>query len=271
MRARCSHWRLIAIVVGLGLANPGPALAQVFQSSHAANLPTATTLPSGNFLFEISHRFVPPVSEGGETLWGLDGPVINRLGLAYAVTERALIGVSRTNLEDNLELGAQVRIAEGGSNERPLAVGVKGAVAWNMSPTLVQGAEDNESQLYLQVMLNAGLGGRVSLGLVPTYLRNPRIRDFDAADAFVLGIHGQVALTPNVNFIGEWVVSEERPDQEFDSGTFGVELRTRGHFFKIVLTNQVRMNLSQVLGGSAAEFTSDEWRLGFNITRRIVF
>jgi hypothetical protein len=271
MGVRFSEWRLLVFVAWLGLANPELALGQVFQSSHAANLPTATTLPSGDLLFEISHRFVPPVSEGGETLWGLDGPVINRLGLAYAVTDRALIGVSRTNLEDNLELGAQVRIAEGGSNERPLAVGVKGAVAWNMSPALVQGAEDNESQLYLQLMLNAGLGGRVSLGLVPTYLRNPRIRDFDADDAFVLGIHGQVALTPTLNFIGEWIVSEERQDQEFDSGTFGVELRTRGHFFKVVLTNQVRMNPSQVLGGSAADFTADEWRLGFNITRRIVF
>ncbi|MCA1790217.1 MAG: DUF5777 family beta-barrel protein [Thioalkalivibrio sp.] len=224
MSARYARWQVLLFAAGLGLASPGLALGQVFQSSHAANLPTATTLPSGDLLFEVSHRFVPPVSEGGEALWGLDGPVINRLGLAYAVTDRALIGVSRTNLEDNLELGAQLRIAEGGSSERPFAIGMKGGVAWNMSPALVQGAEDNESQLYLQVMLNAGLGGRVSLGLVPTYLRNPRIRDFDAADAFVLGIHGQVALTPTVNFIGEWVVSEERQGDPIAPGPWDLRM-----------------------------------------------
>ncbi|MEX2466001.1 MAG: DUF5777 family beta-barrel protein [Gemmatimonadota bacterium] len=254
-----------------GALGPRSVLGQVFQSSHVANLPTATTLPSGDLLFEISHRFAPPVSEGAEALWGLDGPVINRLGLAYAVSDQALVGVTRSNLEDNLELGAQMRLFEGGAEGRPLALGVKGAVAWNTSPTLVQGAEDNESQLYLQLVLNAGFGPNVALGLVPTYLRNPRIRDFEADDAFVLGVHGQVALSPNLNFLGEWIVSENRPGQEFDSGTFGIELRTRGHFFKILLTNQVRMNPSQVLGGSAVEFTPDDWRLGFNITRRIVF
>lgn len=253
------------------LWSPASGAGQVFHSSHAANLPTATTLPGGDLLFEISHRFTPPVSEGGEALWGLDGPVINRLGLSYAVTDRAMVGLTRSNRDDNLELGAQGRLWDGGSEELPLAVGAKGAVAWNMSPTLVQGAEDNETQLYGQLILNAGLGERVAIGLVPTYLYNPRILDTEAPVTFVLGAHGTVALAENVNFVGEWIVSEARPGQEFDTGTFGVELRTRGHFFKVVLTNQVRMNQSQLLGGSAAEFTPDEWRLGFNITRRLTF
>jgi len=269
---RCSFPTLLILLLGgLSLAAPRRVAGQVFQSSHAANLPTATTIPRGNLLFEISHRFTPPMSEGADALWGLDGPVINRLGLAYAVSDRALLGVSRSNLEDNLEIGAQVRFLEAGSPELPLVMGAKGAVAWNMSPSLVQGAEDNEAQAYLQLMLNAGLGPNFALGLVPTYLRNPRIRDFEADDAFVLGIHGNLAVTPNVNILGEWVISEERPGQEFDSGTFGVELRTRGHFFKILVTNQVRMNPSQVLGGSATEFTPDDWSLGFNITRRLAF
>lgn len=262
---------LVATVGCFLLGLPRPVDGQVFQSTHAANLPTATTLPSGNLLFEISHRFTPAISEGGEALWGLDGPVINRFGLAYAVGDRALVGVSRSNLNDNLELGTQLRFFEGGSPGRPLALGAKGAVAWNMSPSLVQGAEDNEAQIYLQLMLEAGLGANFAFGLVPTYLRNPRIRDFDTDDAFVLGIHGTMAVTPNVNVLGEWVITEERPEQEYDSGTFGIELRTRGHFFKILVTNQVRMNPSQVLGGSATEFTPDEWRFGFNITRRIAF
>ncbi|MEX0836768.1 MAG: DUF5777 family beta-barrel protein, partial [Gemmatimonadota bacterium] len=71
--------------------------------------------------------------------------------------------------------------------------------------------------------------------------------------------------------IAEWIVSEERPGRAFDSGALGFEIRTRGHFFKLLLTNQTRMNPSQLLGGSAVEFTPDEWRIGFNITRRIAF
>jgi hypothetical protein len=56
-----------------------PALA-LFHSSHAINLPTAETLQKGDFEFEISHRFVPPMSEGYDALWGLDGPAHIRFG-----------------------------------------------------------------------------------------------------------------------------------------------------------------------------------------------
>jgi hypothetical protein len=252
---------------------PRPLAAQIFHSSHAANLPTTATLPAGDLLFEISHRFTPPVSEGSEAFWGLDGPVINRLGLAYALTDAALLGVRRSNLADNVELWAGTRLLEAGTEELPLALGVTGAIAWNTASTqgVTDGRTENETQAYLQGVLDIGLGETVSVGIVPTYLHNPRIRDLEADDAFVLGLHGRVLATDNLGFIAEWIVSEERQGRAFDSGAFGLEIRTRGHFFKLLLTNQVRMNPSQLLGGSAVEFTPDEWRLGFNITRRIVF
>lgn len=248
---------------------PRPLAAQIFHSSHAANLPTTATLPAGDLLFEISHRFTPAISDGSEAFWGLDGPVINRLGLAYAVTDAALLGVRRSNLADNVELWGSARLIEGGSEGLPFAFGVTGAIAWNTSPP--QSVPDNETQAYLQGVLDVGLGEIVSVGIVPTYLRNPRIRDVEPDDAFVLGLHGRVLATENLGLIAEWIVSEERSGRAFDSGALGVEIRTRGHFFKLLLTNQTRMNPSQLLGGSAVEFTPDEWRIGFNITRRIAF
>jgi hypothetical protein len=62
-------------------------------------------------------------------------------------------------------------------------------------------------------------------------------------------------------------VSEERTDLEHDSGTFGIELETGGHFFKVLLTNQARMNPTQFLGGTPFNFEADQWRVAFNITR----
>lgn len=250
-----------------GRQGDGRVEAQIFPSSHAANLPTTTTLPQGDLLFEISHRFTPAVSEGSEALWGLDGPVINRLGLAWAATDAALVGARRSNLDDNLELWASARLLEGGSDQLPFALGLAGAFAVNTSTP--QGVEDNETQAYVQAVLDVGLGESVAVGIVPTYVRNPRIRDLEADDAFVLGMHGRVALTDGLGFLAEWMVSEERTGQAYDSGAFGLEIQTRGHFFKLLLTNQVRMNPSQALGGASVEFTPGEWRLGFNITRRI--
>src|SRR5690606_26810102 len=102
------------------------------------------------------------------------------------------------------------------------------------------GAEDNERQAYAGLVLNAGLGERVALGVVPVYLHNPNIFDFESDDGFSVGVNGQVYFTDSFSFLGEWIVSEERPGLEKDSGTFGFELETRGHFFKLVITNQAR-------------------------------
>ena len=53
---------------------------QLFHSTHVINLPTAESMQSGDFEFEISHRFVPPIDEGYSAFWGLDGPANIRLG-----------------------------------------------------------------------------------------------------------------------------------------------------------------------------------------------
>lgn len=265
--------RLLACAGAALIVLPLPATAQaVFHSHQAANLPTAETLPAGAWLFEISHRFDTPLSEGGSALWGLDGPVLYRLGLTYSPGDAVMLGILRTNYEDNLELNAKVGVWEGGSDGIPVEVAVMGGVAWNTEATEFQGAEDNEMQLYVQLILNAMLADRLAVGLVPTYLRNPDIVTVDAENAFVLGLNGQVYLTDVVSFLGEWVMSEERPGLlTNDSATFGFEIETRGHFFKLLVTNQVRPNPTQHLAGAPTPFEVDEWRFGFNITRLLPF
>ena len=52
-----------------------------------------------------------------------------------------------------------------------------------------------------------------------------------------------------------------------DAGALGIELETGGHFFKIVVTNSIRLNQAQYLAGAFSPFEPGEWRLGFNITR----
>ena len=53
--------------------------------------------------------------------------------------------------------------------------------------------------------------------------------------------------------------------------SFGIEMETGSHFFKLVLTNTTRMNLTQFLGGTPHPLDPDAWRVGFNVTRLPVF
>ena len=104
---------IVCVGAALLISLPWQAQAQVFHSVQSANLPTAETLAEGTWLFEISHRFLPPVSDGASALWGLDGGAAIRLGLTYAVSDRAMLGVLRSNYEDNLEFNAKLVLTKG--------------------------------------------------------------------------------------------------------------------------------------------------------------
>ena len=240
----------------------------VFHSTQAANLPTAETLAKGEFLFEIFHRFSPAISEGAGALWGLDGPVVNRLGLAYAASDRTMVGLLRSNLEDNLELQLKLRLAEGGGESVAYMVGVVGGVAINPELPGV-GAFDAESLQYsAQGIRNVAPTGGVALGVVPGYVKNVDPGSGETAGAFSVGLNGQVYLSPQVSLCGEWNLSEDNGvDLERDAGALGVELETGGQFFKLLVANSVRLNPAQFLGGTPFSFDPDEWRLGFNVTR----
>jgi hypothetical protein len=243
----------------------------VFHSVMAVNLPTAETLRQGEWQFEISHRFGPPVSTGVETLWGLDGPVYNRLGMAYAFHDRVLTTFQRSNLEDNWDLNVKVRIAEGGREGIPWMLGALGGAAWNTEVPQRDATNSRNWQYYAQGIANVLLWERFAVGVVPSYLYNPFILADEAEHAFYLGLNGQVYLGSSFSFLVEWNFSEPTEDFEYDAGTFGIELETGGHFFKLVLSNSERLNPAQFLPGTPHKFEPDEWRLGFNITRLLRF
>jgi hypothetical protein len=60
-------------------------------------------------------------------------------------------------------------------------------------------------------------------------------------------------------------------EQEYNPFTFGIELETGGHFFKIFLSNSKFINDSQYLAGADIAASEWNWRLGFMITRLLKF
>ena len=293
MRMTTRHpWPALAVGL-LCLATPVAASAQdIFASTQSATLPTAAPSSAGDFQFEISHRF-GHLSDGAGDLWGLDGFVLNRLGLAYSPHAQLTVGVLRSNSMDNLEFNARFAGLALDAATGPLEFAAQAGVAWNLqvekddhgghqhvvlldrnagNGNTGDAAEENEMQAYAQVIANAMVGDRLAFGVVPTLLWNPRIQSHDPETTVSVGVNGQLYLDGMWSLFGEWIFSQAREDQEYDSGSFGAEIRTRGHFFKLLVTNQHQMNPAQTLAGAAEDFLDPgSWRLGFNIQRRLRF
>lgn len=241
----------------------------VFSSTHAVNLPTAETIGAGELLFEISHRFTRPVSDGSEELWGLDGPVFLRLSLAWAPTDRVMIGVTRSNFQDNLDLGVKARLFEG-DGPVPFAIAVAGGRVWNTQDGLAPDGVET-SQWHAEAILDLGLGERLQLGIVPGIVTNP-LPGNDGEDASTfLGTHARVQFTSQASLIAEWIAAPGRGEVAHDGGAVGLELETGGHFFKLIVGNSFRLNPSQAFVGAEDPFGFSSLRFGFNITRLLAF
>ena len=246
---------------------PAETAPVIFHGTEGLNLPTAVTPGAGELIFEIAHRFIPPISDARDAFFGLDGGVRLRLGLTYGITDHLAVALVRSNLDDNLDLGARLRVFDG-SDDLRLQVALAGGVAWN---TEVFNGAGSSTQTRATLVVDLGVTDRLALGLRPSWVSNPLVTVDGEDDALALGIHGQIYVTSQVSFLGEYVVADDRPGLSHDPAALSIEMETGGHFFRVGVTNSLRLNPAQHVVGAAQPFEPGEWRLAFNITRVLAF
>lgn len=241
----------------------------LFHSTEVVNLPTAETLQKGDFNFEISHRFNTPVSSGWGELYGFDGSVSMRLALSYAVTDHLLFTLGRSNLEGNIDYRFKYKAFQIRNDVLPTLVSVRVGGAYNGKARGIESGDKH--QFYGQLIVNTLYDKRLGIGLVPSYLYNSHIYCLDTQDTFTFGMYAQYYVTEGWNVFLEFNPTVTGWRDQYNSMAFGVELETGGHFFKILLGNNTKLNPSQYLAGAIDEINSDDWHFGFNITRLLKF
>jgi len=243
----------------------------LFHSPHAINLPTSETLQKGDFEFEISHRFIPPVTEGGDALWGLDGPVNMRFGLGYAPSNKMVITLGRSNVDDNVDLLFKYKALQFDHKLVPILIGTQFGTAWNTQVVGRAKSDDMNFQYFGQLVLNTLIQRKLGLGVVPTYVYNSHITCPSKEYSFTLGSYAQYYITHLLSVLVEWTPTVTGFRKDYNSVAAGIELETGGHFFKIFLTNNSKLNQTQFHNGADLAFGDGDWRLGFVITRLLKF
>jgi hypothetical protein len=259
---------------------------QLFHSPVAIDLPTATTLQKWDFEFEVSHRFIPTTGSGFKNFYGLDGPAHIRLAFGFAPTDRMVIKLGRTNFNDNIDLWLKYKFLQIRHPKVPFLVAIKVGGAWNSYPEYPEIQDRSRTaarnyQAFGQVIINTLIGKKLGIGLVPSYLYNTDIRwgpetgTTEIKDTFRMGTYLQYYVSPLWSVLWEWspYISGYKSlvAQEYNPMSFGIELETGGHFFKIFLSNSQYINSTQYLAGADIPIDRNDWRIGFMITRLLKF
>ncbi len=241
--------------------------AKLFHSTHAINLETAHTISQTNIEFQIYNRFVPPISEGFDFFYGLDGPANIRLGLAYGITDDLTVGLARSSNFGNVDLRARYVPLKTRTDIAPVAVAVQGGMAWN---TNVFGRIDGHHknyQFYGQAIFNTLIEEKLGIGVVPSFLYNGDFLSEENYNSVALSVYAQYYFLRRFSVLAEWTGVVDGFERDYDCVSIGVEIQTAGHFFKILVTNSLTQNPSHYLAGANQPFTWDDIRLGFNTTR----
>ena len=240
---------------------------QLFHSTQLVNLPTAETRQQSDLIFTVSHRFIPPVTRAKNGFYGLDGPVNIRLGLSYALTDKILITLARSNEMDNLDLQTKYKALAIRHSSFPVLISLNAGAAWNRQVFGKESGDPDNFQYYGQMIINTLYNKKLGLGVVPSYVYNSHIECIDKQYSFTLGNYVQYYISSLWSLYAEWNPTVTGFRDRHNSVPFGFELDTGGHFFKIILTNNARVNPSHFLSGADIDFNSRDWRLGFTITR----
>ena len=259
-----------------------PSVAYPFDSWKIVNLPTARAFDTRNFIFLISHRFNPKISDGYDAFFGIDGSGIILLALGYAVTDDLSFLLGRTNSEDNVELEGRYIVArqsmDGGW---PVNVGLHGVLNWvTQEPPPGEDRFRGEAfKFTAQVTVAREMTEGVGVAVVPGVTFNPAEKTEDEDALFTLGLGARWRFTRHLGVVAEWVpivsgytrTSTFGNDIRFDSWGGGLEITTTGHVFQIILSNTVGLASDQYLRGGDLDIRDGHMRLGFNIIRILNF
>jgi len=266
---------------------PAPEPIEVFRATMMANLPTATMLYGGDWHYEISHRFYPPLTDGYDSNFGLDGPATIRMALGYGLSDRFTITLGRSSLMDNLDLQIKHRMWDASSVSLSSALAVQFGLAWNTDSAIKRDLklagvsrnriDSDNFQYYAQLIYNARLlDNRLAIGLVPSYVYNSMIFSVNKQQTFTMGTYYQLYLN---DMWGIWleysptlsgyqgILQRSERGRSHNSLSSGISIETGGHVFYLFATNNTRLNPTQYLVGAPHTANPSNWRLGFAITR----
>ena len=174
-----------------------------FKATMTSNFPTSTMLYSGDWHYEVSHRFVPPIREKGAFL-GLDGGANMRMSIGYGIRDNLNLRIGRSSLHDNADLQLKYRIWNNLSSAGPSALALRIGIARNGD---LPGKQQQARiwQYVAQLVYNIQWSNSpLRIGIVPSYLYNTAPYSIETQHSLIAGLYALYYLN---EMWGIWIES----------------------------------------------------------------
>jgi hypothetical protein len=227
------------------------------------SLPTSLRLPQFKSAFRVTHRFARPLTSdvGGLAgdLFGLDSGAQIGLEYRFGIVPNGEIGIHRTS-DKTIEFFGQYGV-----------VRQKASLPLDISAWVSVDGTNNFRDRYAPAfgaILSRRFGARAALYVEPTWVHHSNVQassSAEANDTFMVGLGARLRVRPTVSVVAESAprISGFRPG--VNHGSLAIEKRAGGHVFQLNVSDSFATTMGQIARGGSS---SDNWYLGFNISRK---
>ncbi len=264
---------------------------RVFKDTKVINSVSIETLKKRKLDFRVGHRFgdFSGTRGGWPTFYGLENAADVMIGFDYGLTDKWMIGVSRTKgsdeLKQNVNLSTKLRIADSRSGgNAPFTISIYGLASISTMPKSVSSEPSlsaftnpaHRLSYHLQFMAAKKIANRLSIQGNASFTYRNVVREGDRNDLVSVGGAVKYQFSKTFAIIGEGMYpfngSRELQNEDdpiyFPSTGFALEWETGGgHTFQLNFTNAEGLVATDYIPNNKSNWSQGEFRLGFIVSR----
>jgi plastocyanin len=266
---------------------------KIFADTRIVTAQSPETLGKRILDVRISHRFddlAAPLG-GFHHFYGFDNIRDVRLAIEYGITDNLMIGIARnkgdydvfheTQIKELYELLGKYRLLRQKTDgSTPLSVTLHGNIVFSAmkkdTTPYSEGHFNNEWNRFsfeLQALVARKFNSKLSLEVMPTYIRRNWTTFGDEADLFALGLGARYSINERFAIVGDYFYPfssfrQSRGGEYQNPMGIGLEINTGGHVFTINFTNSTSLIDNTYIPYTTANWLKGQFRLGFTIARK---
>jgi hypothetical protein len=264
-----------------------------FKSTRVISSHSVENIGKGVLDVRILHRFAP-LNTGIYNFFGFDQASM-RMGFDYGITNNIMIGIGHSTWQKTYDGLLKIKLLRQstGAVNMPFTLSFLSTIAIRTDlakqdhiipnvPRRIHTTFGDKTSFTEQLIIGRKFSNKFSLQLMPTYIFNHNKIDSVNKYTFnrdslvygpkrkntaAIGIAGRLKVSKRIALTAEYYYQFNKPDNVYNSLSFGIDIETGGHVFQLHFTNSNGMTEKSFIAD-----TDDKWkygyiRFGFNISR----